>query len=1431
MATTAAQNWITHANSQYPWERDALDFVRARFPNYEPYRAWSNFEFIADDGSINEVDLLVFTPQGLFLIEIKSRRGRLLGDAGTWTWEMDGKLTTTDSPLIAANLKAKKLRALLGRQKACQKKGPLPFIEALVFCSDPDLKLDLQGNARLRVCLRDRDASDDTPARPGIMAALMRRECPGLEATAKGKHDRPTGKMVSQAIEQAGIRPSQRQRKVSDYLLEQLLGEGPNYQDWQARHVQIAESLRRVRLYMVRTGATEEDRQIAARAAKREYQLMETLVHPGVLRAHGFTEHEVGPALIFEHDPLSIRLDHYLVQQKGKLDIDGQLGLLRQIADCIRYAHDKKIVHRALSPQSILVSEPGTPRQQIKVFNWQVGYRDAGSSTGSGRAVSATSHVDRLVEDASTAYMAPEALAEENTGEHLDVFSLGAIAYHLFSGVPPAINGLELDKKLRETKGLQISAVLNGAADALQYLIQYSTHPNVPDRTDSVADFLYYLDEVEKELTTPEHEVDDPSRAQLGDLLPGGYKVVRRIGQGAATVAFLVEKDGQHFVLKAASEAEQNARVNEEADVLRKQELRHPCLVEFVESLEIGRHAAFLMRPVFRDKDKKDIETLGRRLRKEGRLHIDMLQRFGEDLLSAVNHLEEQGIPHRDIKPDNIAVGKVGRGDKLHLVLFDFSLSRTPPDNIRAGTKGYVDPFLPSRAPKPRWDLYAERYAAAATLYEMATGTLPTWGDGATDPSHLSDDTEVTLDSEMFDASLRDHLSGFFQKALRRNIGERFHNAEEMLRAWRKLFEGIEEPGKRSDDAGQTELRELLSVATFDTQIAELGLGTRATNALDRANILTVEDLLTASMRRLLRLRGVGNTTRRQIAAAVKMLRERLGSPSRENAPLAEEAEAETLDITALSVDLLLNRILKAASRESQTVRDAMRAVLGLGFATFAETGAELPIENRENAKSKIRNLESEIDWPNQADVARFLNVTRARVGQILGKLQTKWSKDSAITHFRAQIVETLDIHGGVMSMSELVAAMLLARGSAQDDPGRSRTAAAAVRAAIEAERGTMEPRLLLRRDGSRFLVARGAELAAYGLRLGDQADRMADEDPLVAPSRVIERLRDVAAPAGVALPDARLLRFAAAASTHAVLSGRQELYPHRMPAARALRLSQGAVMGVRTLSVEQLQERVSSRYPEAEPLCVRPALDNLLAECGFDLHWDATGGNGIGCYVSPLRNVTSVTSGSFPPPRQPTAPGELPPGEITPEVADARAFEERLRRAVKDGSFLALLVDPKSYEQAADELSRRFPVQLVDCEGLFIDALRGAAQQAKVNWEAVIKTDAAPKGGDWDKLMRLVGRAMPSVEQQFMTADKTILLIYPGLLARYERMDLLERLRDQVGRRDGIPGLWLLVPGDHQALLDGKPVPLISAGQRARIPESWIGNEHRGRG
>jgi hypothetical protein len=57
--------WTAVTEPAFPWEGDALDFLRSHLPDHEPWRAWANFEFIDDEGRVNEVDVLVLTPAGL----------------------------------------------------------------------------------------------------------------------------------------------------------------------------------------------------------------------------------------------------------------------------------------------------------------------------------------------------------------------------------------------------------------------------------------------------------------------------------------------------------------------------------------------------------------------------------------------------------------------------------------------------------------------------------------------------------------------------------------------------------------------------------------------------------------------------------------------------------------------------------------------------------------------------------------------------------------------------------------------------------------------------------------------------------------------------------------------------------------------------------------------------------------------------------------------------------------------------------------------------------------------------------------------------------------------------------------------------------------------------------------------------------------------
>ena len=84
----------------------------------------------------------------------------------------------------------------------------------------------------------------------------------------------------------------------------------------------------------------------------------------------------------------------------------------------------------------------------------------------------------------------------------------------------------------------------------------------------------------------------------------------------------------------------------------------------------------------------------------------------------------------------------------------------------------------------------------------------------------------------------------------------------------------------------------------------------------------------------------------------------------------------------------------------------------------------------------------------------------------------------------------------------------------------------------------------------------------------------------------------------------------------------------------------------------------------------------------------------------------------------------------------------------------------------------------------------------------------------------------LPRVRAELAAAPRTVLLTNLGLLARYGRMTFLDALRDAAGRADGPPGVWLLAPNDEQEarpMIDGRPVPVFTAAQWARVPREWL--------
>ncbi len=1421
--------WKTVIRSQFPWEQEALDFIYERFPAQDNYRAWANFEFVADDGSINEVDLLVACPQGVFLIEIKSRPGDLSGDVRDWNWDHEGRRRMDENPVILANRKCKRLKSLLGRQKAFKNEG-IPYFEPLVFVSHPGVVSHLSGSAAHHV--RQRDTED----RSGIMGAIRRRECPGLKQLEHQTVNRPRIKALAQAMEQAGIRPSQKSRRVGDFILDELLFDSPLgiYQDWKARHA-VLESTRRVaRLYLVSRQATAQDREIIRRAAVREFELMERLDHPGILKADPPTDCEYGPVLFLKEPPGAILLDQFLSQEGSALPVDARLDILRQIGEIIGYAHGRKIIHRSLSPRSILVWRESSGRPLVQILNWQTGARlSAGDSGSAVTQMSKTLHAGQLIEDSSQVYIAPEALSgNADGGTELDSFSLGALAYLLFTGKPPANSVTELQQKLKDSLsgGLNITEAMDGAVDSLVEIVRNTANGTASDRA-SVADFLAALDLIEDELTQPEtSSLINPLESKKGDQLEGGYVVLGRLGSGSVSVVFLVERDGKKQVLKVARSSQYNQRLRDEFETLRdiQERVRSRIVVAPFDLIEFGELVGFTMEPAFtigtetqEDGEKKRHRTtLARFLREEGPLDLTYLQRFGDDLIRTIRDLDEAGgIAHRDLKPENMGLRVLGK-KQYQLCLFDFSLSKASPEDIKVGTPAYMDPFIGERRVK-RWDISSECFSAAMTLHEMTTGALPTWGDGKSDPASVKG--EVNIQPERFDPDLRDRFTKFFQKALRRDFRERFDNPGEMLKAWGDLFATVDK--RKSTRTSHPELDDTDENADFQlpehltaaTQLVLLGLSTRLLNSLDRLSLITVADLLGYPLRRIYKLPNVGNKTRRELGELVRLLRERLPSVELDPAKAIEAAakdEEETPDACA-NVDLIARQVaVIGRGKDRLAEQDVLQAFLG-----WNRPDTEAPLE-----------------WPSQSELAPRLKVTRQRVGQVVTEGRERWKRFPSITALRDTIYEIVRAQGGVATHEELVAGVLAARGSAFDEPKRTEMASVATRAAMETEQGLKDSRFNEYRSGDRVFVALTPELKAYAVSLGQAADKLAGQDPIPSPASVLEVLHGVKVPEfpeDVSPPtDQRLCQLAVAASGTAALSSRMEIYEIGLEADRALRIAQNALFGG-TMTVDEIQSRVAARLPRAKPLPARPELDRLMATLGFDLKWNPSAGAGRGAYEMAASEGFSLHTSESRTSRMVTRPSPAPvAGVVTPEIAEAQAIEDKLRYAADNGAYLAISVPPGCEAKARIELERRFQVDVCDLDAVFLNGMRQQAQTAGADWNIVLRADSAPHdSADWKNLQMLVERCLPEISIRMRSPSHTKLIVHPGLLARYDRLDILGDLAADVGRSDGIYGIWVLIPASDlnpRPTLNHRAIPLGNPAQHVRLNPAWLTNKHR---
>lgn len=206
--------------------------------------------------------------------------------------------------------------------------------------------------------------------------------------------------------------------KLGQYHVEGRIASGGMGTVYRARHA----LLRRPTAIKI-----AKESQVAA-SFEKEVLLTSQLTHPNTIMVYDFGRGDDGSFYCAMEYIDGYDLEE-LVQRHGPLPPARAIRLLLQAAASLTEAHDKGLVHRDIKPSNLMVTERGGVRDFVKVLDFGLA-RPQVTNDASAGPVSTTFA-------GTPGYVAPEVIAGQSASVASDVFSLGAVGYHLVSGHGP----------------------------------------------------------------------------------------------------------------------------------------------------------------------------------------------------------------------------------------------------------------------------------------------------------------------------------------------------------------------------------------------------------------------------------------------------------------------------------------------------------------------------------------------------------------------------------------------------------------------------------------------------------------------------------------------------------------------------------------------------------------------------------------------------------------------------------------------------------------------------------------------------------------------------------------------------------------------------------------------------------------------------------
>jgi len=258
-----------------------------------------------------------------------------------------------------------------------------------------------------------------------------------------------------------------------------------------------------------------------------------------------------------------------------------------------------------------------------------------------------------------------------------------------------------------------------------------------------------------------------------------GYRILRKIGQGAMATVFLARQlslDRDVAIKVLPKKFSQNTKFIERfyKEGKAAAQLNHPNIVAAYDVGQAGEHHYFVMEYV-------DGLTVFDRLVKEKRVDEQVAIRNMIQTAKALQHAHARGFVHRDIKPKNIMYTSQGV-----VKLADLGLARALSDKEAAkaeagrayGTPYYISPE------QIRGEVHigppADIYGLGATFYHMVTGRVPFEGKNPSAVMHQHLKAEL-IPPDHINPKISNGTASVIEMMMAKNPAERYQNASDLL--------------------------------------------------------------------------------------------------------------------------------------------------------------------------------------------------------------------------------------------------------------------------------------------------------------------------------------------------------------------------------------------------------------------------------------------------------------------------------------------------------------------------------------------------------------------------------------------------------------------------------------------------------------------------